>query len=347
MGLAGTRLAWQHGKFWYRHRSGKWEDVGTDVARAKERAALYNDPTGEYGTTGYWLRMFLVDCEARVKAKTLAQRTLDDYTKAVEELKVFFGKLLPFTIEPHHIQTYLTEGQRAGRAVPSNREIACLSSCLSWLIRTGKVPMRVNPCMRESGVKKNSERRRERYVTHAEYRGVFACAPPPVKLMMELTYRTLQRPESDILYWTPANVQQKDGGEVLRFTQNKTHARLDIALTGQLGMLVHAAMGDKPNDERPLVCTRKGGVYTYSGITAMLTYAQNKARKKFPALADMASFGFRDLKGKGATDLWRAGEQLERIQQLCGHANKTTTETYVKARWTETASPNPLEIAML
>jgi integrase len=56
------------------------------------------------------------------------------------------------------------------------------------------------------------------------------------------------------------------------------------------------------------------------------------------------SFGFRDLKGKGATDMWLNGEPIERIQLLCGHADKRTTEIYIKARWRETAAPNDLEV---
>ncbi len=34
------------------------------------------------------------------------------------------------------------------------------------------------------------------------------------------------------------------------------------------------------------------------------------------------------------------GEPIERIQLLCGHADKTTTESRIKVRWTETAPPN-------
>jgi integrase len=60
--------------------------------------------------------------------------------------------------------------------------------------------------------------------------------------------------------------------------------------------------------------------------------------------AGVASFGFRDLKGKGATDMWLNGEPIERIQLLCGHADKTTTEIYIKARWTETAQLNASNI---
>ena len=346
LGLAGTRLQWRRNKFWYIHRSGRWESVGTDIKEAKRIAAVYNDPHGAYGTTGYWLDMFLRDCAARVAAKDLGQRTLDDYTENAAELKVFFGKVAPEAITPHMVQTYLDEGRRANRATRANRERACLSSCLSWLIREGKTTMKVNPCMRASGVKRNEETSRDRYVTDEEYQAVYAVAPKTVKLMMELTYRTLQRPESDILGWTSANIRNKAGGKVLHVRQNKTGRVLEIELTGDLLALVESAAGEVPVLHRPIVHKqrrRKGEDegYTYSGLSSMLKRAQKKAREKMPSLLP---FGFRDLKGKGATDMWLADIPIERIQALCGHKDKATTETYVKQRWRESVAANSLKI---
>lgn len=74
----------------------------------------------------------------------------------------------------------------------------------------------------------------------------------------------------------------------------------------------------------------------------MLTKAIAKVNRKRLAagLTKIAPFGFRDLKGKGATDMWRAGAAIERIQLLCGHADNASTEKYIKARWNETASLN-------
>ena len=46
---------------------------------------------------------------------------------------------------------------------------------MSWLIVKGEVPeLKVNPCLRGSGVKRNPESKRERYVTHDEFREVWA-----------------------------------------------------------------------------------------------------------------------------------------------------------------------------
>lgn len=355
LGLAGTRLVFQRGRFFYIHRDTKrWENVGTDVNAAKQIAARYNNPGDGFGTMAYWFAMFLADCKLRVAAGTLSQRTLDDYTGYAADdgpLAAAFGARFPERIEPHMVQGYLAfnANLKPPRPVPANRERAFLSSCLSWMIREGKVPgLKVNPCMRASGVVRNPESKRERYVTHDEYRAVYDAGNRAVRLAMELVYRTLQRPEVDVLAWTPANVRSKDGGKVLHFRQSKTGRLIDIALVGQLGALVSEAIGEVPMLRQPILHRLDGGAYTYDGISAMLRQAQDKVRaahaaKKGP-LSDMPSFGLRDLKGKGATDMWLDGTPIERIQLLCGHADKTTTERYIKARWRETAQPNQVQI---
>lgn len=365
LGLAGTRLAFRRGRFYYLHRStpARWEPVGTDVAAAKAIAARYNNPGDGFGTMAYWFRMFLADCALRVKAGTLSQRTLDDYTGYADDagaLVAAFGKHFPERITPQMVQAYLDMNAKLDppRPVPANRERAFLSSCLSWMIREGKVPgLVVNPCMRASGVKRNRESKRERYVTHEEYRAVYEAGNRTVRLAMELVYRTLQRPEVDVLAWTPANIRSKDGGKVLRFVQSKTGRPIDIALVGALGALVADAIGPVPQLHQPLLHTQRpdrrrkkpaGVAYTYDGLMAMVKQAQAKVREQHTKtggpLATMHSFGLRDLKGKGATDMWLNGTPIEQIQLLCGHADKATTEKYIKARWTTTAQPNLVKV---
>jgi integrase len=327
------RVYLRRGTFFYAHRdTGRWENLGKDLATARKRAEHFNDPTGTFGTMAWYLDAFLADCRQRVAAKTLAQRTVDDYEGALPPLRAFFGAMLPAEVQPTHVAEYLDIGAKSMRGVRANRERACLSSCMSWMLRSGHGAIKVNPCMRASGVRRNPEAPRERYVTDAEFVAVHDAAPAQVRLMMELIYRTLQRPEVDVLAWTPANIRQKDGGRVLHFRQSKTGRLIDIGLVGGLERLVDQAVGEVPVLRQPIVHTRSGEAYSYSGISAMLKRAQRKA--------GVAAFGFRDLKGKGATDMWLAGEPIERIQLLCGHAKKTTTEVYIKARWRETAAPN-------
>lgn len=344
------RVYASHGAFYYVHRDGHWERLGTDVQKANERAKLYNETQGLFGTMSYWLDMFIVDCEARVKAKDLSQRTLDDYTQDITLLKIFFEPpMLPTDIEPSHVQDYLEIGAKNGRPVRANREKACLSACLSWLIRTGKVDgLVVNPCLRASGIKRNSEKKRERYVSDEEYSEVFNRAPMQVQAMMKLTYRTLQRPESDIIYWTVANLPQKDGKRIIRNIQNKTGKTVDIEISSDLESLIDKLVGEVPRIGRPLICTRRGEQYTYDGLSSMLKRAisaANKEREK-KGIAKIPSFGFRDLKGKGATDMWKNGVPIEQIQLLLGHEDKATTEIYIKQRWRETATANQVVMAV-
>jgi hypothetical protein len=128
-----------------------------------------------------------------------------------------------------------------------------------------------------------------------------------VRLLMDLTYRTLQRPESDILGWTPAIITRDEHtkARILHFQQGKTKVWVKIALTADLDALIRRAMGDPPRIDQPLVHNRKGERYTYTGIMAMLTAAIKKANRG-PRRRKIPSFGFRDLKGKGATDMWKS-----------------------------------------
>ena len=213
-----------------------------------------------------------------------------------------------------HIQQYLDIGAKNHRGTRSNRERSCLSSCLSWLIRNGKVPnLIVNPCLRDSGIQRNPEKARDRYVTHDEYKDVLAVAPPQVKSMMELIYMTLQRPESDMLDLTILNIVTKNGQRILKIAQRKTGAIVDIAMSEDLDTLLTKLIGEVPAIGRPLIHAVRGKFanqrYTYGGISSMLKRSIKKAntiRVEKGNTELIPSFGFRDIKGKGATDMWLA-----------------------------------------
>lgn len=358
--LAGTRLAYRRGKFWYRHRgTDRFEDVGADLAHAKKKAAQYNDPGGNYGTVRYWMEQFLTAFEQLVKVKQKSQRTLDDYKGYTEPdkrgdeppLTIYFGGMLPEDIKPNHVQAYLDKGLEDGRSVQANRERACLSSMISWLLRQPECPggLEVNPCMRGSGVKRNTETKRERYVTHDEYRDVWAVATRAERLLMGITYRTLQRPESDIILWTSAHLVNDGEKRALQFRQNKTGRPHRIALSPELDVLLPRPEGKVRKLVEPLVRRLDGGFYTYDGLSSMLKRSIDVANERRLArgVAPMPPFGYRDLKGKGATDMYFLDQvPIEQIQQLLGHSSVTTTEIYIKARWRETAQPNMVSLGI-
>lgn len=348
----------KHGAFYYVHRDGTWEHLGKDMEAANRKARVYNDPEGLYGTVVYWMDRFLIDCEARVKAKILAQRTLDDYRNAIVPstrkdgeaamtgalAKYFKPPMTPLDVTPKHIQHFLQIGAQAGRDTQVNREKACFSAFMSWLIITGEVPgLDVNPCLRASGVRRNPEKKRERYVTHEEYSDVWAVASRAERMLMELTYRTLQRPESDIVKWDTSHIINEGGRRKLDFVQHKTGRPHKIALSPALEQLLPVPEGVVRKLREPLVRRLDGDFYTYGGLLSMLNATIHVAneRRKARGIAPMLPFGYRDLKGKGATDMYYIDKRpIAEIQQLLGHANQTTTEIYIKQRWRETAEPN-------
>lgn len=343
------RVYLKHGAFYYVHPdTGRWERIGTDIAEAKKRGNLYADPDGKYGTLAYWLDRYLVDCKSRIglpkKRRGISQRTYDDYCDNAEPLKVFFGGMLPEQVDANHVADYLDAGARADRAVRANREKACLSTFFTWALRKRETGVKINPCF---GVKRNPERKRERYVEHHEYDVVYRRAAPAVQMAMDLEYRTLQRPE-DMILWGPANVVRKresDGSvrRVLRTTQGKTSATVDILITAEIDAVIERA--DPPGaglgPGMTFLHTRKGHPYTYSGLSSMFRRYVDAAVKA----GELAEpFTFYDIKGKGATDMWLANVPLTAIQVLCGHDSVTTTEKYVKSRWRGTVEPNRQEL---
>jgi integrase len=358
------RVYKSHGAFYYVHLDGgRWEPLGKDLDEANRKARVYNDPTNLEGTVVHWMDQFLMDCAARVKAESLSPRTCADYAHAILAptatkktqggLRTFFAPpMRPEDVLPTHIEEYLDIGLAAGRAVQANREKSCFSAFMSWLIRSNVVKgLVVNPCLKGSGVKRNPEAKRERYVTHDEYREVYAVATRSERRLMALTYRTLQRPESDIIRWDDTIIQTVGGRRFLVFNQKKTGMRMKIGFTPDLDAELPAMVGNvRPlrRESAPLIATLKGKKYTYDGISSMLRRSIESANvlRRARGDADMESFGFRDLKGKGATDMYYLAKvPLADIQQLLGHANQTTTEIYIKARWRETAEPNMVVMA--
>lgn len=358
------RVYYKNGAFWYVHRDNRWERLGTDLAEAKRRGHHLNAKGEEYGTMAFFLDAFLDACQARVHAGQLAQRTKDDYTENATPLKDFFGRMAPAGIEPMHVAQYLDINAQLGRPIRANREKACLSACYTWLIRTGQGGVDKNPCI---GIRRNKETKRERYVEHWEIEQVLTPAPKAVRCLAMLIYRTLQRPE-DILTWTTRNLvrKQEAGGaskRIIRTTQGKTGAVVDIEITPEIDTILAelrvTGTGAITGPGMPLIHRGDGKGYTYDGLSAMLKRyiakanglatgrdAVEKNRGIDRKALAIQPFGYYDLKGKGATDMWLNGTPLEVIQALCGHESVTTTEIYVKARWRGTVSPNRVALVV-
>lgn len=322
------RVYIHHGAFRYVPRDGKPVPLGRDYAEAMRQWAIIVKPAKEVGTVASLIDWYLVEV-----APKKAARTYRDNLKEAERLKKALGHIPYVQLKPHHVATYRDE---RGRDAPvrANREVALLRHVFSVALERGTVSS--NPC---KGVRRNPEKPRERMIEDHEYQAVYSCAEQSVRRLMALVYRTCQRPE-DLIVAGPANVKrvEHEGHEirVLRIRQAKTGKTVDVVITGELEALVDEHLCAK-TVWPTFVHTRAGKRYTYSGLVAMFS--------RYVRKQGLSDFGIYDLKGKGATDMYRAGTPLAVIQQLLGHANQQTTEVYLKARLPDVAMPNMREMA--
>lgn len=348
------RVYWHHGQCFYVHgrgeREGEWEALGTDIARANERAKVYNDPERRQGTVGHYIDLFIAEAEAGRLLRKKSPRTIADYKEQSEWLKAGLEKLTPLQLvtQPSLIADYRDD--RSAK-VRGNREMSLLSAMFTWLIEKGKCPgVTVNP-LRE--IDRNPESPKDRYVEDAEFKAVYATAQRSICMAMDVVYHTLQRP-SRILTLSPIQIRTKTvsgtATRVLAFDAAKRGHAVDIAITPALELALRTLTrdGDELGQEKlsasvtrafpTLVHDLSGQPYTLEGAGAML--------RRYCKLAGVLSFGLMDVRAKGATDMYLAGIPLEIIQRLMGHKSKTTTEIYIK-RLLQTitiAQPNPVRM---
>lgn len=320
----------KHGAYHFRDpKTGEWSKIARigEERKMREEWARRMGVDSEAGSVAWWLDRFLEHRRQLVKLAKLAPRTLEDNETEAVYLKAFFGKMMPGEVQPHHVGQYLDE--RGAKAwVRANREKALLSAFFAWLMRRSGTGITSNPCR---GVVRNREEKRKRYVEDRELAAVSSLAVRSIWRWMWLVYRTAQRPE-DCLIACPRNIRSLDDGRrALRFVQGKTAKTVDVIITPEIEEILDTGSNVVDLD-RPFVCTESGEPYTYDGAAAMF--------RRYVGKSGLKDFGPRDLRAKAASDLYLAGEPLERIQHLLGHDSITTTEKYIKARLPSLVQPN-------
>jgi integrase len=267
----------------------------------------------------------------------------DNEKELVWILKFFNTPPAPLDkIEPKHINQYLhwrvkeavkiaearnAERVKAGRAivpipakwgqVRANREKALISHMWNYARANGftKLP---NPC---AGIKGFRETARDAYVDDNMLARVIEHATEPLRFALRLAHVTGQRP-ADVLGMSEDNIR----GEYLRVRQGKTKAKLRIVVENALEDLIaeiRAYKADLPIKALPLLVNERGAPLT----AAMLRRRFDRARKA--AGIDIATFQFRDLRAKAATDTDES-TGIKDAQSLLGHATEEMTAKYIR-----------------
>lgn len=311
-----------------------WVYFGTEYHDAVRAFSIWRTTGGRQDTVKGLLEHFVtIACPGRVKAGKLAARTAKDYRTDAGILIAGLGHIPLAALEPKHIVKF-----RDAREIdaPSHvrNEMACLSAALSFGVERGW--LRANPALE---VKRPGRKRRERLISDAEYLAVYQRAHPSVKLAMTVALRTLALPD-DILAMGPRNVIRSGERRILRFQRGKTGVWVEIEIVGELAQIIDAHSAAKI--VRPTFVHREdGGQYSTEGIGAMFRRAcVGNALRPLKASEQVRDFGLRDLRAKGATEMYRAGTPLRTLQYLLGHKSSKTTEIYIKELVPEVVRPN-------
>jgi integrase len=300
------------GSYYYVTRDNRWLNLGKDIAIARRKWADLEGETPQAGMSALMDRYLLEVAPGK------APRTQEDNKAEMVNLRAVFGAMEPRAIKPMHVARYL---DTRGKAAPTraNREKALLSHVFTMAMRWGVVD--ANPCR---GVHRNTEAKRDRYITDAEFSATWQAGNLTVRCLMDLAYLTAQR-IGDLI-----TLRRQDISEAgIAFTQSKTGKKLVVEMTPELKAVIERIGRIHPKvASMSLLCTRTGEPYSYDGIASMFKRAATKAGVK--------DFHFHDIRAKSLTDAKRDGRDA---QALAGHATETMTAHYVKRREVERVAP--------
>lgn len=320
--------------------------LGSDYALAvkkwAELAAKPKPKTPEIAASGTFAAVVAAYWKDIIPTKEPRTRR-DNEKERVWILRFFNTPPAPIDgIEPKHINQYLNwrvkeaakaaearnaERVKLGRApvpippkygqVRANREKALISHIWNYARANGhtKLP---NPC---AGIKGFRETARDAYVDDLMLAKVLACATEPLRFALRLAHVTGQRP-ADVLGMSEDSIR----GEYLRVKQGKTKAKLRIVVENALEDLIAEIRAYKAGcriQALPLLVNESGAPLT----ATMLRKRFDKARKD--AGVDIATFQFRDLRAKAATDTDDA-TGIKDAQALLGHSTEAMTAEYIR-----------------
>lgn len=276
--------------------------LGADFATALRRYAELHTGASAPGTFTETATEY-----ERQELPRKARKTQAEYQRQLATLVRVFGAMRLEAIQPRDVADYMA----LRPAIAATREKALLSAVFNFGRARGFTSA-PNPCAGIRGTKS----RRDRYVTHAELADACARADPTLAAFLELCYLTGQRP-GDVVRMRRADVQ--DGA--LCVAQAKTGAKVRIAVVGPLQDVL-ARLTSGPVASVFLVCDRRGQPLTLAAM-----------RKRFDALG--CDWQIRDLRAKAASD----SETSRAAQVLLGHAAASTTDSYIRQRAGERATP--------
>lgn len=297
------RMYLRSGSYYFVDVSGKWHNLGRAYVDAMLAYAKLTDTEKKpIFTVGDLLDRYLRDV-----ALTKAQSTYQGNLKQAKYLRAGLGHIPCQDVTPVLLYQYMDARPR----VSANRELALLSHAYKKGIRWGLG--NYNPC---TGLERNPEPERDRYVTNAEYLAFREMAGPLVAAFMDVAYVTALR-LSDVLAIRLEHIQD-DG---LHVHVSKTDKDMVIEWAPALRQAIYNARQLRHRvGSLYLFANRKGQPYTASGFISIWDRKMAKALEK-GVLSE--AFTRHDLRAKAASDTSKG-----HAQQLLAHATEQMTNRY-------------------
>jgi len=280
---------------------------------------------------------------AEVMKGHLARSTFNLHLKAIDLLAEHVGWERPL----HRISTREVEQFRAARLAtghsPSsaNRELRSLKRIFNLAIMRGYLAPGQNPCLALPRIKVG--RQRNAYCSPAEFQTILRAAPDGLwRAFLVLVYSTgLRLREATNLTWKDVEFQpgqvhvtRKAGGSWVQPWQPKDHEMRSVPLPEQAVSLLAAWQAAAP-EECPYVFMEHGRWEYYrrqvsegrwrSGLDLV-----NNLLRRFKTICRRAGVGpytIHDMRRSCITN-WARRLPIHVVQQLAGHSEIQTTETY-------------------
>lgn len=289
-------------RYYLKKNDGKRIPLGDDLPKAIQRYNdLLNVPISGAVTFAYAAEQYRKRVMPGKKPKTQC-----DQNRQLDTLKAAFPDALLDEIEPRHIAIYR---DKRSKKTSANREMALFSHLWNWSREQGYTS-KSNPT---TGIKRNPEKPRERYVTDEEYQAVWDKADAILQDAMDLALLTGQR-KGDVLNMRITDIA--DGYLFVR--QGKTNKPMRIKIEGELAEVIERIKSrSRKAYGNWLIQTDTGQRVTHE----MLRGRSDKARKEVGA-----DWTFQDIRAKSASD----SDGLTEAQERLGHEDSRTTRRHYR-----------------
>lgn len=323
--------------FWRDPSTGKWHKLGKEWDRAaKNKWVELSTGKAPDGSISELLDAFLDHCEHLVRSGLRSRQTHEGNELEAGMLKAVFGAMHYKAVTSKHVASYLRKRTSQskgsgpdGKPLPpvpapvrANREIALLSSAYAWAMAEDNYDITSNPCY---GVRRNTERPRDRYVETSELRRFTRGYAPRWLRCYCLLKRLTGLRQADMLKLEDTLITDRG----IELQVGKTGHRITFRWTWALRIVVRAAQALRPPVpegitlmRRPLFLSRYGTALTSRGFKSQW---QRSIRAYVTAGGER--FTEHDLRAKTASD----ARDITTAQQLLDHATPAMTQRYRRA----------------